>query len=124
MNPALVKIGIDVVARVVAAVHRRRARKRAERERLGIPSRRERRMVAKVIAFVLRLGIIPKGWLTYLSGFAAFVLGLACVLGVDGALALPCPEDPMALMLGGAAVIGLRRAVEKVFGGGTPAPTA
>lgn len=66
-------------------------------------------MLTKVIQFVLKLGIIPKGWMTYLTGLAAILMGAACMVGASPTLGLPCPDDPWTLLLGGLAAIGIRR---------------
>ncbi len=117
MPPWLIKwLGGKLIEGVVGAVRRRRARRAAEREALGLPSRGERRIVNKILSLFLKLGVVPQGWLTYVAGFAAFALGLACMLGAGNAIAvlhLPCPSDPLAYMIGGAGVIGLRRVVER-----------
>lgn len=74
--------------------------------------------MGKIVKWVLQLGIVPAGWLTYIAGFAAMALGAACLLGADlPALHLPCPKDPLDYLLGGATVIGLRRVVERFVPG-------
>lgn len=69
------------------------------------------------VQWVLKLGFVPQGMLTYAAGFTAFLVGALCLMGVNlSAYHLSCPDDPWALITGGAAAIGLRRVAERFTG--------
>lgn len=68
-----------------------------------------------MLSWLVKLKVVPGGWLVYLTGFTALLLGVTCALDVHQlpGLDLPCPEDPWAFIVGGAGAIGFRRALDK-----------
>lgn len=64
--------------------------------------------MSRILGYFLRLDFIPRGWLTVIAGFGALATGLACLAGVP----MPgteCPADPLLMVTGGLAAIGLGR---------------
>lgn len=62
----------------------------------------------RAIEWLLRLEVIPRGWLTLAAGFSAVLTGVACFAGVQ-VPGIDCPADPWLLVTGGLAAIGLGR---------------
>ena len=64
--------------------------------------------MGNAVKWLLRLDVIPRGWLTVVAGFAGLVNGIACLAGLQ-VPGVACPVDPWLLITGGLAAIGLGR---------------
>ena len=64
-----------------------------------------------MIKSILQLGVIPRGWLTILAGFAAVLTGAgALICGYSGVCETTLTEtESLAMVTGGLAAIGLGR---------------
>lgn len=61
-----------------------------------------------IIAWIVKLQIVPSGWLTIGSGVAGILMGVLCYFGVQ-IPGVPCPADPSTAIVAGAGLIGLGR---------------
>ena len=66
-------------------------------------------IIVKLLKWVVDLGIVPRGWLVKLSGFASMLAGGLGLIGI-GPTAEAGPEVNSAFFLGGLTSIGWKRA--------------
>jgi hypothetical protein len=108
MAPALLLLLKSIIAPRIAGSLFRKAgaaiRRRREKRKGGAVVKN----AGKWLGWVVRLKVIPSGWLTCAAGFAAVVNGGLCLLGASVS-GLACPDDPLAWIVGGATAVGFGR---------------
>lgn len=61
-----------------------------------------------VLGWIVKLKVVPSGWLTVGAGATAIAMGLLCYFGVE-IPGVTCPADPALAITAGAGLIGLGR---------------
>ena len=64
--------------------------------------------VKKIVGWLVKLQIVPSGYLTIGSGAVGIAVAILCMLGVQ-VPGVDCPTDPTVLLTAGAGLIGLGR---------------
>ena len=64
--------------------------------------------VKSILSWIVKLNIVPSGWLTVGSGAVSILLGALCYFGVQ-VPGVECPADPTVMLTTGAGLIGLGR---------------